>query len=209
MKFFRLIPLFFLVLSSCSSFSVRKEIDEPNMMKDSKKFGVVVRSALKSRVTREDMIGNLSRTLSAYNHVKELVFIPDLSQQMVDFSTDDDRFYQMSGDSDFLKYKSIGVVKNYLRANADEIRKFTEKNGLDGVILFEEYAIISQEMQVMRMNSVIVIADKDGNIAYLDHQDDVYETADIDMSSMKKSMSDKLTDRFIRKMIDMKFVKTL
>jgi hypothetical protein len=179
------------------------------MMKDSKKFGVVVRSALKSRVTREDMIGNLSRTLSAYNHVKELVFIPDLSQQMVDFSTDDDRFYQMSGDSDFLKYKSIGVIKNYLRANSDEIRKFSEKNGLDGVILFEEYAIISQEMQVMRMNSVIVIADKDGNIAYLDHQDDVYDTADIDMGSMKKSISDKLTDRFIRKMIDMKFVKTL
>jgi hypothetical protein len=209
MKLYRFIPLFFILLSSCSSLTVRNDIDDLTFVKDSKKFGIIIRSALKSRVTREDVLGNLSKTISVHNHIKELVFIPDLSQPMVDFTTDDERFYQTSGDSDFLKYKAIGVIKNYLRANADEIKKVSDKHGLDGIIVFEEYAVISQEMQMMRMNSVIMIADKEGNIAYLDHQDNVSDTIETDISAMKTIIANNLTDRFIRKMLDIKFVKTL
>jgi len=209
MKLYRLIPVFIMIFTACSSYSVKNEVNDVSMIKGAKKIGIVVRSSLRSRISRDEMMTELSRTLNGYKHSMVLEFIPDVSTHMTDFATDEERFYQSANDSDFLKYKSIGVVKSYIRLNSDEISKFMEKGGYDAMILFEEYAIISVEMQMMRMNTVIAITDKEGNIAYLDHQDNVYDSSETDILTLKKEMTDRLSQRFINKLKDLDYIKSL
>jgi hypothetical protein len=209
MKLYRLLPAFIMMFVACSSYSVKNEVNDMQILKGAKKMGIVVRSSLRSRISRDDMMTELSRTLNGYKHSIVLEFLPNVSTNMTDFATDDERFYQSAGDSDFLKYKSIGVVKSYMRSNNDEIRRIMDKDGFDGMIIYEEYAIISVEMQMMRMNTVLAITDKEGNIAYLDHQDNTYDSTETDILALKKEMTDRLSQRFINKIKDLDYIKNL
>jgi hypothetical protein len=209
MKLYRIIPALVMMFVACSSYSVKNEVNDVSMIKGAKKIGIVVRSSLRSRISRDEIMTEISRTLNGFKHSIVLEFVPNVSTGMTDFSTDEERFYQSAGDSDFLKYKSIGVVKSYVRSNNDEIHKIIEKGEFDGIIIYEEYAIISVEMQMMRMNTVIAITDKEGNIAYLDHQDDVYDSDETDILALKKEMTDRLSQRFINKLRDLDYVKSL
>ncbi len=202
--------LFSLILiSGCSSYSIKKEVDSRASIKDAKKIGIIIRVPQKSRISRDDILTSLSHLLSSYEHVTRLDIIPDLSAQITEFSDDENRFYQPSNDSEFFKYKSMGIVRSYLRSNADELKKAMDANALDGIVIYEVYGIVSSEMLMYHFDSVITIADKNSEIVYLDHQENKYNTNENDFNAQRSQILNHISMRFTDTMKDLGFLKDI
>jgi hypothetical protein len=209
MKATHILPVILVFGLACSTYSIKKDVNEVSSFKNAKKVGVIVRCPQNSRVSRDGILSNLSRSLNGFHQLTSIEIIPDLSTQMIDYSNDEERIYQSTGDSDYLKYKSIGFLKTYLRSNSDEIKKAFEKNSLDGIIIYETYTIISIEMQMMKFNSVIALVGKDSSIIYLDHQDNVFESKESDLAALQREMLNHISKRFLDKMKDFDYIKEL
>ena len=209
MKTICMIALLSLLVVSCSTYTVKKEVDDHSTLKDAKRLGVVLRVPQKSRLSREEILTSLSRMLNGYQHLTEVVIIPDLTPQMVEFADNEDRFFQPSSDSDFLKYKSMGILRTYLRTNSDEIKKAIEKNSLDGIVIYEVYGVVSVEMQLLRFDSVVAMVDKDLNLIYLDHQDNTFNSQQYDFNSLRSEMLNHISMRFMEQMKTLGYVKDL
>jgi hypothetical protein len=204
-----MIALLSLLVVSCSTYTVKKEVDDHSSLRDAKRLGVVLRVPQKSRLSREEILTSLSRMMNGYQHLTEIVIIPDLTPQMVEFADNEDRLYQPSSDSDYLKYKSMGILRTYLRTNSDEIKKAIEKNSLDGIIIYEVYGVVSVEMQLVRFDSVVAMADKDLNLIYLDHQDNTFNSQQYDFNSLRSEMLNHISMRFMEQMKTLGYVKDL
>ncbi|HEY1405820.1 MAG TPA: hypothetical protein VF857_04345 [Spirochaetota bacterium] len=198
-----------MTISGCSTYSVKTEVDTHSSLKEAKKLGVIVRVPLKSRITRDEILTSLSHLLNGYDNIAKIDIIPDLSAQLIEFSDDEDRFYQPSSDQEFLKYKSIGILRTYLRTNADEIKKIMEKNALDGIIIYEVYGLVSVEMQLLSFDSVIAITDKNADIVYLDHQNNDYQSAESDYDSQRAEVLNHISNRFIESMKNLGYVRNI
>jgi hypothetical protein len=209
MKPISVVALLSLFIFSCSSYSVKKEVDSRASIKDAKRLGVIIRVPQKSRVNRDEILTSLSRVMNGYQLTTELVIIPDLTPQVIEFTDNEDRFYQPSSDSDYLKYKSIGILRTYLRTNSDEIKKAMDKNSLDGVIIYEVYGVVSVEMQLLRFDSVVAIADKALEMVYLDHQDNTLDSKQYDFNSLRSEMLNHISTRFMGQMKSLGYVKDL
>ena len=198
-----------LLISGCSSYSVKTEIDSRASIKDAKKIGIIIRVPQKSRISRDDILTSLSHLLSSYEHVVKLDIIPDLSAQLTEFSDDENRFYQPSTDSEYFKYKSMGIVRSYLRNNADELKKAMDANSLDGIVIYEVYGIVSSEMMMYHFDSVITISDKNSEIAYLDHQENKYNTDENNFNAQRSQILNHISMRFTDTMKDLGFIKDI
>jgi len=209
MKIIHILPILLILGLSCASYSVKKDVNEVSSLKNAKKLGVIIRCPLNSRVKRDDILSNISRSLNGFHQITSVEIIPDLPPQIIEYSNDEERIYQSVGDSDYLKNKSIGFLKSYLRTNSDEIKKAFEKDSLDGIVIYETYTVISVEMQMTRFNSVVAIVDKESNIVYLDHQDNVFNSDESDLVSLKREILNHIAKRFIYKMKDFGYIKDL
>jgi hypothetical protein len=215
--------LAFLVLSavSCSTYNTKKIIDEADSFEQNKKIGIVLRTSAKSRVNQADIKKNLSYSLNGYKKNAEVIIVPDLSNNVVEFASNSDRFYQRTYDEvdsfmnidydsdEFLEYKSIGVIKSYLLVNKDELLKTMSEKKCEGLILYEIDVKISAEMQYMTFDSVIVAIDKELNIVYLDYQNNDFNSNEYDFPTIKDQILNKVSDRFIKKLDDMDFVEEM
>lgn len=194
---------------ACNKYSVKKEINDVSNIKDPKKMGVALRVSQKGRVGRDDILNGLSRSLSGFKQVTQIEMIPDLSLKAVDLFEDDLRFYQYSSQDGFLKYKSIGILKNYLRDNETELKGAIAKDALDGIIFYEVYTVVSVEMQMIKLESVIAVADKDLNLVYLDSQSKILDSENNDYTTLKDEVVNHLISRFVMKMKDFGYFKEL
>jgi hypothetical protein len=192
---------------SCATYSVKSELDERASLKEAKKLGVIVRVPHKNRISRDDILSSLSRSLNGYEQTVKIEIIPDLSPGCIEFTDDEERFYQVSSDQEFLKYKSIGILRTYLRDNGDEIRKAIEKNSLDGIVIYEMYGIISIEMQMMHFDSVVIVVDKNLNQGYLDHQNNSYNSIENDYNALRSEILTHMATRFVEAMKFLGYVK--
>lgn len=201
-------------LSTCSSFNVNTDVDEKPGLSEIKKSGIVIRMANSSKITREEMEKNLSAWLKSYELSENLIIITDTTEKVNLYSEIDDRFFQESikhrekgyfglfWDDDYLTYKSIGVVNNYLKKNEEELKKLIAEKSLNGLVFYEIYNIISIGMQFMDFYSVVAVADNNLNIVYMDHQTNGYEISEQDFERVKKQMMDKISLRLIEDMQD-------
>jgi len=202
---------------SCSKYAVKDEIDDVSNIKDPKKMGVVLRVSQKGRVGRDDILNGISRSLAGFKHVTQVEMVPDLSSKTYEFMEDDLRFYQndsserniITNKEGFLKYKCIGIMKNYLRDQETELKGAIAKDSLDGIIIYEIYTVVSVEMQMMKIESVVAVADKDLNIVYLDHQSNIMDSDNNDYASLKTEAVNHLTARFAEKMLDFGYFEEL
>ena len=145
--------------------------------------------------------------MGGHKSVKNLNYISDCNEDVVFYNSLQERFYQLSDNKIFLRYKSIGVIKLYLRKNEAELKNIISLSDLDGLIIHEIYDVISSEMQFMDFDSVLVIVDKNLNILYMDYQSDEFESIESDLNVVKGHLMDKISQRFIDRLLDLEFIK--
>jgi hypothetical protein len=196
-----------LMAVSCSGFTTRTEINKSGLVEKIKNAGIVLRVQRSGSITLDDYTKNLTFWLSASTSVRKLAMVQNPTDGMSAFTADDDRFFQVAEGDDYLKFKSLGVVNNYLRINEGDLKKAIEQGGYDGLVLYEVYGVISTEMQFISFDTVMVITDKNLNVLYLDHQTNTFESNEMDRDRMKRHLLDKVSNRLIGTMEKNGFIK--
>jgi hypothetical protein len=187
---------------SCSTYSIKNDIKDNSILSKIKNAGVIFRISNGSKITEEELIRNFSYWLSVYRKKGNVTVIRDASGSITVFNNPQQRFYQLSNEEEYLKYKSLGVVNLYLQNNQNELLKIISKNNLDSIIIFEVYSVISTQMQFFEYESVLAIADANLNIGYLDHQSDYFESVSSSIDDLKNQTLDKINDRLIDNLRD-------
>ena len=200
-----------LLLAACvfsCAYPVKKEINENEKLGGKGKVGTVVRISQKGRVSRDEIVTSISKVLPAYRHNRPVELVVDLSSGITEFMDDSDAFYQSTND-EFLKFKSIGVAKSFLRTHESELKDEMSKSGFDLLVIYEVYTVVSVEMQMMKFSTVMAVVDKNLDLVYLDHQSDTSETLSSDIVSMKAEVVNHITDRFVQKMENLDWIEEL
>jgi len=200
-------PLAALIITSCSSFSVKNEISETKKLKPANQVGVFFRLPRRTFVTEKDYRQTLGYWVDGYQQLKKINLLSGISSDMGIYNLDRDRFYQLNSSKDFLKFKSLGVVKSYLQAHKSEIDGLMASNNLDVLVIYEVDGFFQAELQYVDFNSLIVIVDKSMNVLFMDRQDDTYHIDEINPEKIKKHLLDKVSQRFIEAMMDIDFLK--
>ena len=209
-RFIYLTAVFLLTCAvSCATYPVKKEVNEGAKLKGAGKVGVIVRISQKGRVARDEIVTSISKTLPGYRHKRAVDLCVDLPSAVTEFMNDSDSFYQSTSADGFLRYKSIGVVKSFVRAHEAELKDEMTKNSLDLLIMYEVYTVTSVEMQMMKFSSVLAIVDKNLDLVYLDHQASTRETDSTDIVSLKSEIVTHLTGRFVEKVKDFGWIAEL
>jgi len=201
-------PLAALIITSCSSFSVKNEIDKTDKLNPVKKTGVFFRIPQRTFVSEKDYRQTLGYWVEGYQQLKKITLLTGVSSKMGIYSSDQNRFYQLNESRDFLKFKSLGVIKSYLQAHKTEIDGIMASNNLDALVLYEVDGFFQTELQHVEFNTVIIIVDKSMNVLFMDRQENIYGHVDeINPEKIKKHLLDKVSQRFIETMIDIDFIK--
>jgi hypothetical protein len=203
------ISLLIISVIQCSRYSVTTEISKSSKISQLKSAGLVIRISTRSKLTLEKFLKNVSNWLGGYKPIKGIYIVTDSSDKINYYSGYGERFYQITKEKDFLKYKSIGIISTYLRGNSSELKKIISENNLDGLIIYEIYNVFSSGMQFMDFDSVIVITDKDLNILYMDYQSDGFETHESDDIRIAEELLNKICERLLKKLIEMDFLEEL
>ncbi len=188
-----LISIFSLLL--CSTYSIKTDIENTQILSKINNIGIIFRVSKNSKITKEELIKNFQYWLSVYKKNKNITIINNANYTIAGFKDPQERFYQLSNENTYLKYKSIGVVNKYLQTNQNELHSIIEKNNLDGLLIFEVFTVISTELQFIEFESVLAILDSDLNIAYLDHQTNNFESESSVLNDLMNQIADKINCR--------------
>lgn len=208
MKKLLFFPLAALIISSCSSFSIKNEIDKTDKLKPVKKTGIFFRIPKRTFVNEKDYRQTLHYWVEGYQQLKKITLLTGISSEMGLYTSGQNRFYQLNENRDFLKFKSLGVVKSYLQAHKTEIDGIMASNNLDALVVYEVDGFFQAQLQHVEFNSLIVIVDKSMNVLFMERQDNTYPDVDeINPEKIKKHLLDKVSQRFIEAMTDIDFLK--
>jgi hypothetical protein len=206
----RRIPVLFMItlLSlSCSKYTIRTEIEKSGEISEIQKAGVIVRISERSKIPLDEHIKSISHWLGGYKQLKDILIYAESNEPIHYYSGDSMRFYQISSEGTFLRYKSLGIVNSYLRANSAELNRFIEEKKLNGLIIYEIYTVLSSEMQFMDFDSVVIITDKNLNVLYMDNQRDGFDSNEYDLDRVKEQLLNRITERFLEILFDNDFIE--
>ena len=198
-----LVTIFF----SCAHYSVDKEIDRSSRVDDINKAGILLRISRNSMLEYNVHYETLQKWIMGYTHNVELEIIDGQSDPYAYFSNERDRFYQLSMNDSFLRYKSLGVINSYLFRYRDELISLMKDKKLDALIIYEVYGIASVGMQFMDFDSAAVILDKNLKVVYLDHQHDRFNSDDYSIDLLKKQLLDKMNDRLLELLMNLDYIE--
>ena len=207
MKIFTTFVLTIPILISCSTYNVKKVIENSSKISDFKNSGIIFRISKNSIFTTEEIILNSKFWTEGYKKNNKLIYFTTLSNNIISYDSDNKRIYQLSINGNFLKFKSIGIIKLYLQNNSNELKNLISDNKLDSLIIYEINSGFSGELQIFDFESVLVIVDKNLNIVYLDYQKKGFEGDDIYSDKLRKHLLDKLSDRFNQKLFDFNYIE--
>lgn len=202
--------IFFCVVvffASCSPYNVKTEIEKSSYLSKYKSCGIILRLSHNSVIKRSKYAKNLFYWLEGYNKLNKLILISKISEKSGVFSSEIERFYQFSPKREFLKYKSIGVIKYYLRYNEEELKQILSDNNLDSLIIYEIDSGFSTELQYIDFNSMIIIVDSEFNIGLLDYQKVGFDINEYDSEKVRGHLLDKISDRFLKKLLELKYIE--
>lgn len=212
---------------SCSSYDVKTEMENSSFLSKMKSSGILFRNYKNSIMTLDDYSTNFSQWLEGYKRINNLSLITGITDSAGIFSNAYDRFFQHSVNDKFLKYKSIGIIKLYVRKNESELKKLMKEKNLDSLIIYEVNSGLSKEMLIFDMETVVVILNKSLKLVFLDHQKNSYPEKqminwDTIMSGevkgdydnynedmLKKSLLDKISHRLIEVMFDLDYIEEI
>ncbi len=208
----RRIPVLFVIALlgfSCSKYTIRTEVEKSDEISEIQKAGIIVRISERSKIPLDEHTKSLSHWLGGHKQLKDILLYAESNELINYYSDESRRFYQISSEGTFLRYKSLGVVNSYLRANSAELNRFIEEKKLNGLIIYEIYTVLSSEMQFMDFDSVVVITDKNLNILYIDNQRDGFESNEYDLDRVKEQLLNRITERFLEVLFDNDFIEEL
>jgi hypothetical protein len=212
---------------SCSSYNVKTEVESGSGLSKLKASGIIFRNYKHSLMSNNDYSSNFTRWLEGHKRINKLSIITGVSNSAGIFDGTGDRFYQHSVNDRFLKYKSIGMIKLYVRDNENELKKLMREKNLDSLVIYEVNSGFSKEMLIFDMETVIVILNRNLKLIYLDHQRDSYPEkevvrwdtimtgkvkGDYDNYSgemLKNALLDKISHRFIEVLDGLDFIEDI
>lgn len=194
-------------LTSCSTYSVSKEMSSASALGKMKSVCVVLRLSQSGRIEREEVAKNLANWLAAAKQTKRLSVLSSCDENVCAYRGQDDRFYQVDGDGRFLKYKAEGVVNGYVRANEAALKRILADNGCDGIVIYEVYGVVALEMQFFDFDSVVCVLDCDLKPVHLDRQFDSFNVDEISASRVRQQLLDRVSERLVNALEDMRFLR--
>ncbi len=195
-----------ILISSCAKYSVKEEIDRTSRV-DVKKAGILLRISRKAMLGYDIHYETLQKLLRGYTQNIELELINGKSDYYAYFANDQDRFYQLSMNNAFLKYKSLGVINSYLYRYKNDLSALMKSKNLDVLIIYEVYGIASVGMQFLDFDSVAVVLDKNLKVVYLDHQHDRFNSDDYSIDLLKDQLLNKMNDRMLEFLMDLDYIE--
>lgn len=184
-------------LSSCSSFTVNSAMDNIKTIAPGSKWGLVVRSSSRGRATREEYSESINKWLAGYKPLAAVTPLVSAARPVHEYDLPEQRFYQLSPDKDFLMYKSLGIIKTWVRDNNTELKRLISENSLDGLIVYEVYSVMSPELQFYQFNSCVVFLDSELEVQAFDHQHDTFTAGDFLERAVKLEMLDSVSKRLV------------
>jgi len=223
MRSYRYIVLVLLIIISCSNYQTKTVLKKGSSLSKVKSSGIIFRLPKDSPIEFDKMNSNLSNWLQAYKKVIKLQVLDNVSDKIKVYDSPFDRFYHLSENLNFLEYKSIGNIKQYIRNNENELNRIITEKNLDNLIIYEVDSTLSPEMRMMEFESILLVLDKNFNIIFLDHQKNAYPEKkttwdliaygdvkdDIDYfneAELKSLFYDKICDRLINKLMSLDFL---
>jgi hypothetical protein len=194
------------LISSCSTYRVSSEIDKKSVYSKFRKSGIIIRLSKNTSIHEKNFTNTLSYWMNGLKKRNDLLVISEVTPGLSRFESSLDRFYQLSNNKDFQKYKSDGVVLTITKKNSFELNKIMTDNGLDSVIFYEVDGGAYGEMQFVDFDSMIVIVDKNLDIAYMDHQKNSFEIDEFMEAEATKHLLDKISERFVTQMVSIGFL---
>ena len=207
MKFIISIFLFLITFSSCSTFTVSTSLKKSNLKK-LKKTLVIFRSPAKGAISIKDYKTDLSNWLGVYGKKNNIVLSSE-DKEYTEYTTMT-KFYQLSNDNDFMKFKTMGTITHFTNMNKEGLKKLLLTNSADSILIYEIDCIFSSELMFIDFSSLITILDSNLNIVYLDHQKDYFRDIAIDpgdKDKIKKQTMNLVNRRLLDKLEDLKLVK--
>ena len=157
---------------SCSSYGVKKEINKSSHIKKLEKVGIIIRTPRSSILTNSEIMLSIQKWSGAYTEKKELVYLSheEMSDALYMYDARLGRFAQVDESNSFMKFKTMGVINLFLRTHREELQSIMEKNGFDGLVIFEVDGFYSRELQYIDVYSMTIMVDAEFNILFLDRQ---------------------------------------
>ncbi len=187
---------------SCSNYLIK----DNELLSKLSKAGIIFRISKSSKISKDEIIKNTQYWLSNYRKEKDITIITETSESIGYFKYPHERFFQLSNENNFLKYKSIGVLNLYLQNNRKELLNILSTNNLDSLIIFEIYSIISTEMQFFDYDTVLAVVDSNLNIAYLDSQTSHIDSESSNLEELKNQTMDKINQNLIEDLQELDFL---
>ncbi|TAL32433.1 MAG: hypothetical protein EPN93_15865 [Spirochaetes bacterium] len=205
----RLLPVTLIValfILSCSTYTTESITRKGDLLKSITNAGLILRISKNSKIEKEDYIRSASQWLGALTTVRGLILLTQASDAVSTYTSEAERFYQISGNGEFQKFKSSGVINMYVRGNEAELKKIMEEKKLDGMVFYEIYSISSMEMQFIDFDSTVCVLDKNLQVAYTDRQADKFEIDEMNSETIKNRLLDKISERLVETLVGLKFV---
>lgn len=156
----------------CSMNRPRESYSNLPKSKTINKVGILIRIPASSPVEYSRYSATLQAMIAGYKQVKEIMVIQEAETAVSVFKGNDERFYQISADGDFLHYKAAGVVHSYLIKNKDGMTEIFNTHTLDLLIIYELYGVVSHGMGFVDYDTVMVIVDRGLTVRYIDYGND-------------------------------------
>ncbi len=215
----RILILLFIALmavASCNTYTVRNEVEHGRSINKMKSAGILVRLPENSRAFREEYERGLAQWIAGSQTIKRLEVVTDAPEKITYLKSDPDRFFQYRdrsrgflqfGEGDrFMKYKSLGIINNYLGENRGEFKRILNEKNFDGLMVYEVFGVTSTEMQFVDFDSMLLILDKDLKVVYLDRQTDSFPTDEFDSVKVRRKLINCVSERLIETLDDLNFI---
>ncbi|MBN1498568.1 MAG: hypothetical protein JW982_00295 [Spirochaetes bacterium] len=197
------------ILLSCESAPVKTEINESSPIENAKKIAIILRTPQNSAILREEIFTSVNSWLYGYFREKEIIFIPDFPENLTEYASQEESFFQLTPENEFLQHKSIGVLNQFVKENNEEINGNMEKNACDLLLIFEVNAVYSEAMQNMSYKTVIAVIGKNSNILHFDHQAQYAEITKPGYGEIKPDLLNRISKRLTDYLNETKFIRKI
>jgi hypothetical protein len=197
--------LLLLLLTSCTTTGIEKVVNEDVNLENENKIVIVLRISTLGKMQPEEYAESIKIWFSGYQTEKEVIVIAD-SENLNYFSSSNSRFYQVSSNNNFLKFKSIGIIKTTISENRTEIQQIMNSNNANYLIFYEIGGTYSTSLKAMKYSTIVTVIDNDEKIVYLDNQEIYDGNSNFDRDSMKNEFVDAVTQRLYTTLIELKII---
>ncbi|MDA3899983.1 MAG: hypothetical protein PF637_05620 [Spirochaetes bacterium] len=193
------------ILMGCSTHNIKKEISEADQIKEAGKIIVIVRISSETVLVYNQFVDNFKVWFAGRDSDDKISFAEE-NEMLSKYKSDNDRFYQEGAGRDFLKYKSLGILKTFAAENRSEIQSVIRNSRADAALIYEIGGSFSRNMKVIKYDSVISVINRDNEIIYLDHQKKFINDGDYDRDLIEREFFDIVSRRLYFTLEEMGFI---